>query len=291
MIDLHIHTNASDGELSPKELVDEAVKKGVAVIAITDHDTVEGIQAALDYSADKCIGIVPGIELSCEESRLGFDEVHVLGLFLDFKNRELIKLTERIKGNRIEQKKRMIKKLNKLGFDISFSEVRDLVGYSFGRPHIASILFKKYPSQFESIQDVFDRFLGIGKPAYVEREYKIDVKSAIDIIKKAKGVTFLAHPGVYNDKDAIHLIDYFKKLGGQGMETNYPYNVNRVGVTKEESDRKNQLFKKLAKEKELMETGGTDFHGSIRKVDIGECGISISLFQKLKSYKNTLNRS
>ncbi|MCK4669946.1 MAG: PHP domain-containing protein [Nanoarchaeota archaeon] len=283
-IDLHSHTNASDGEFSAEELVDIAVRSGLKAIAITDHDSVNSCEKAVEYAKDKDIEIIPGIEISCIEEEKSFDEVHVLGLFVDFNNPTLVEFCKSRKESRIRQKKRIIGRLQQLGFDITFEEVARTVEDSFARPHIAAVLLKKYPEEFDSVWDVFDKYLEKGKPAYVKPKNKISIKTAIDVIKKANGVAFLAHPATYNDEDTAELIDFFVNLGGEGIETAYPYDKNRVGVPKEESDRKNQFLKKIANNKGLLETGGTDFHGSIRKVSLGETGISFEDFQKLKQY-------
>ena len=288
--DLHSHTTASDGTFSYKALIDEAVKSGLRALAITDHDTVSALKPAIEYGGEKGIEIVPGIEFSCEEKSLGFDEVHILGLFIDFRNKDLIRLTNRIKESRIKQKKEMIKKLNSLGLDINFDEAIKLVGYSFGRPHIAQILVKRYHEKFKSVQDVFDGYIGIGKPAYVERKDKIRIKTAIDIIKKTGGISCIAHPCLYKDTDVIGIVKLFKKFGGHAIEAHYPYNINiksEKGITKRESDRKNNFVRKLAKENGMLEAGGSDFHGSIRKVKIGDCRLPENLFKKLKSAANS----
>ena len=170
MIDLHIHTNKSDGVLSPEEVVDIAIEKGIKAIAITDHDVVDGVSEAIEHAKGKSIDIIPGIEIGCDESDNGFKEIHVIGLFVDYKNKDLIRFTEEIKNQRRNQKREMINKLNKLGYAISFDEVAKSVKGAFGRPHISKMLIKKYPDQFSSIQEVFGKLVGVGKPAYVDRK-------------------------------------------------------------------------------------------------------------------------
>ena len=123
MIDLHMHTNKSDGEFDPRKVVEKAIQKGLKAIAITDHDVIDGVKEAIDYSNGRRIEVIGGIEIGCDESSLGFKEVHVIGLFVDYKDKGLIKFTENIKCERTNQKRIMIKKINDLGFDIPFEEV------------------------------------------------------------------------------------------------------------------------------------------------------------------------
>jgi len=120
MIDLHIHTQNSDGDLSPEEVIDLAIKNNLEAIAITDHDIVTGIATALEYAKDKNIEIIPGIEVRANEPEAGFINIDIIGLFVDHKNPKLIEFTEKIKKQRYNQKKEMIDKLNSLGFDINF---------------------------------------------------------------------------------------------------------------------------------------------------------------------------
>ncbi|MAG08682.1 phosphatase [Candidatus Woesearchaeota archaeon] len=280
-IDLHIHTDKSDGTFTPEQVVDRAVERGMKTIAVTDHDTVSGIEPALRHITKNNIGLelVPGIEFGCDEKELGFVNVHIIGLFIDFRNKRLLELTDKIRQDRIKQKKEIIRKLNELGFDITFEEVSKSVKGSFGRPHIARLLLKRYPDKFSTIKDVFDQYIGTGKPAYVERTLKIRMKEAIDVIKAAGGLCFLAHPGVYSDKDAAELIDLFIKNGGEGIETYYPYDVINK-TPKEESIAKNQLFKSIAEKRNLLESGGTDFHGDIRG-DIGSLDVDKDILTRI----------
>ncbi len=158
----------------------------------------------------------------------------------------------------------MVVKFQNLGFDIAFEEVEKTVKGNMGRPHIAKILLKKYPQEFSSIKDIFDRYLGNGKPAYVERADKTRVKEAIELIKKAGGIPILAHPGIYQKEDALELIKYFSEIGGAGVETYYPYDlINRM--TEEEFEELTKSFRKFTKEHGLLESGGSDFHGETRK--------------------------
>lgn len=278
-IDLHTHTNASDGNLTPKELIKEAEKKELIAIAITDHDTVDGLDEAL--SAKSSVEVVPGVEISCDAPKNGFIDFHILGLFVDHKNKAIIDLLEKSKKARIEQKKLIIKRLNELGYDITFNEAMNFAKGEIGRPHIAMALMKNYPDKFKEIKDVFDKVLGNKKPGFVPRKTIITGKETIDAIHKAGGKAILAHPGVYSDEHAKQLIDFFVKEGGDGIETDYSYHMNIIGITKEMEKQKIEFFKKIAKEQNLLESGGSDYHGTSKRVPLGELKISEDILKSL----------
>jgi predicted metal-dependent phosphoesterase TrpH len=267
MIDLHLHTTASDGELSPEKLVDLVLEKGLRAIALTDHDSVGGIAAAIKRAKGKSLEVVPGIEIGCDESGMGFKEVHVLGLFVGPENTALLKFTRRVKQERLEQKKKIVKRLRSLGFDISFGEVKAQAKESLGRPHIAQLLLKKYP----------------GKLAYVDRENKFRVKQAISLIAKANGLSFLAHPGVFRKKDSLQLIEFFQDNGGQGIETYYPYHIvcPELGIGEKENTHLIRFYRETAAARKLLETGGSDFHGKFRET-ISAVNVPDAVLGKLK---------
>jgi len=275
-IDLHTHTTASDGLLRPRELVKLAIKEKLRIIAITDHDSISGVDEAI--KATKGITVIPGVELSCDEPP--FIDFHMLGLGIDYENRKLISLLKKSKKGRIQQKKDMIKKLQKLGFKINFKQVSSIAKGEIGRPHIAKILLKNNPNKVSSIQEVFDKYLGNGKRAFIKRRLKVSMKEAIKTIHLSGGLAFLAHPGVYPDAYAKKLIDIFIKKGGDGLETYYPYNKNMKKIANKENNRKKSLFKKIAKQKKLLQCGGTDFHGD-GKVKLGQEKIHYNLIKYL----------
>ena len=290
MIDLHTHTNESDGQFTPEEQVEKALQAGLKALAITDHDTITGCSRAVEYAKNKNkslsleqqIEIIPGIEISCNEPDQSFIEIHVLGLFVDYNNPKLVQFSENIKQERIDQKRKMIQKLQEFGFEITFEEIVKTTSHSFGRPHVAKALMKKYPKKFPSVQSVFDQYLGNGKPAYFERKNYPKIKEAIELIKSAGGLAILAHPGVYDQKEVPRLLDYFRACGGQGLETHYSYHLIN-GLTPEESARRNKFFQEYAQKHSLVQSGGSDFHGEIRKtVKLGEGNLPYSIVVELK---------
>lgn len=273
-IDLHCHTIASDGELSAEEIVDLAVKKGLKAIAITDHDSLASIKKAIERSKGKSIEVISGIELSCDDPLFNYDKIDVLGLLVDYSSKSLIGLTKQINEKRDSNKKEIIKKLNKLGFEIDFDEVKKTAKGTFGRPHIAKFLLKKYPGRFASVKDVFDKYIGAGKAAFFKPEGFVPIKNAVNAIKKSGGVPILAHPGIYPRKISIALVDYFIGNGGQGIETYYPYNIicPELNLDEKGNGKLISFYKGIAKAKKLIESGGSDYHGAYRhtlgKLDI-----------------------
>ena len=265
-IDLHCHTSASDGELSAEELVDLAIKKRLKAIAITDHDSLDSLKKAIDYSKGRNIEVVPGIELSCDDPLFNQDKIDVLGLFIDYNNKSLVDLTEQTNKKRDQNKKEIIKKLNELGFDINFDDVKKTAKGTFGRPHIAKFLLKKYPNKFTSVRDVFDKCIGSGKPAFVKPEDFTPLNEVIRIIKESNGVAILAHPGVYSKEDSIKLINYFIDNEGDGIETYYPYHIICPELNMDEKANSTliEFYKNVAKSKKILESGGNDHHDKDR---------------------------
>jgi len=275
-IDLPIHTTASDGKKTPQEIVDWAIERGLPNIAITDHDEISGSRQAVEYAKDKNVEVVSGIEISCFEEKFNLRDIHVVGLFVDYNNEELLKFISEMKQCRIEEKKGIISKLNELGYDISFEELKiEVNGGGFGRPHIANILFRKYQDKFETYGQIFDELLGNGKVAHVQRKGIYDLKKAIDLIHRTGGIAILAHPGIY-DYSVEELINLFAELGGDGVEVDYNY--------KKFKNIKDEFYDKVrdtANKKNLLISGGTDYHDG-NYLDIGENGITKEEFEKLK---------
>jgi len=287
-VDLHIHSTASDGELKPEELVDLAISKKLKAIAITDHEVVDGAKKAIKYSIGKKIEVIPGIEIGADDKKLGIYDIHILGLFIDVNNEKLLCLSKFLMKERAVQKKKMIKILNRLGYNITFKELKTEVGgINFGRPHIARILIRKY-GEFKNFGDVFSRLLGESGAAFV-RQGRKSIKETIKIIHGAGGVAILAHPMLYKNPEKI--IDEFIKMGGDGVESDYTY-FDR-GRGKSTANKMISRIRKIAKEKNLVVSGGGDFHSKNDVQQIGDCGLSEREFKKLKEYwiANENNRS
>lgn len=255
MIDLHIHTKASDGEKRPEELIDLAIIKNIKAIAITDHDTVDGLEDAVNYSKNKDILLIPGIELEVTTKK---GQMHILGLFIDYNNEEFKQELLNIKQARENRNNKIIEELKKMGFEISLEELKEVSGgATIGKPHFAKVfLNKKY---IQTKEEMFDKYFN--KPPLCElKKASYTAQEIIGMIKKANGIAVLAHPQnlKLEDNDLIEKIKELKSYGLDGMEC---YHSEQ---TKEEMIK----FKKIANELELVITKGTDYHGPIVKSHI-----------------------
>lgn len=267
-VDLHIHTTASDGILSPTEVVDWAIKKGLSAIAITDHDTTLGIDEAIARSSKyKNFKVVPGIELSSDYNG---KEIHILGYFIDYKNKKLIEETNRLKKSRIERGYKMVERLKEIGLDIDIEDVEKIADKGFvGRPHIARILEKK--GYVETFAEAFEKYIGNGKPAYVNR-HKLSIADSIELIHNSGGVAVLAHPGINNDNSIITKV---RELGIDGIETIH---------SKHNKETSRHLYM-IANSYDLICTGGSDCHGHIidNKLILGEFIVDFKVVKELEN--------
>ncbi|MBN2244751.1 MAG: PHP domain-containing protein, partial [Candidatus Aminicenantes bacterium] len=257
-VDLHIHSTASDGVLSPSEIVRYAKAKGLQAIAITDHDTIEGCKEGLAEGERIGFEVIPGIEISAEHFP---GTMHILGFFLDIHHPFLNERLKFLQKARAERNPKIVEKLNGLGIDITFEEVlRASGGGQVGRPHFANVLLEK--KYVRSFQEAFDRFLKKGAPAYVEK-FRFTSKEALHLINEAKGVAVLAHPktlGMNGYSELEKLILQLVGEGLKGIEVYYP----------EHSAAEIAQYKTLAERYGLLSTGGTDYHGMEKnQLDIG----------------------
>lgn len=263
--DLHCHTTASDGLLSPTELVRLAAKLGLKGIGITDHDTMHGWIEAEEAGAEHQLRILKGLELSTSWKG---KEVHILGYEVDKSSNDLI---EKLSVFRKARETRMLKILDRfkdLGINISVDEVQQFAqGESIGRPHIAQVLIAR--GYVTDMQEGFDRYLGLGARAFVPR-YKLTPEEGIRLIREAHGVAVLAHPGVHGLEAGIPT---WVKAGLQGIEV--LHSQHNLG---------DELrYLEIAKEYGLITTGGSDFHGEALKpgVNIGGWGVSLDVIQQI----------
>ncbi len=256
-IDLHVHSTESDGTFTPSELVSYALEKGLSAIALTDHDTVKGIETAEKAAKGTSLFLVPGVELSVEYQQ---GDIHILGLFIDYKSKLLLEYLERFKRTRDTRNKKMAAALLNCGMEISIEEMQaEYADAVLTRAHFARMLMKK--GYVGSYREAFDRFLGDGKPCYVERE-KITPKEAIELIHQAKGLAILAHPLLYHmgEQELKKLIVQCKSDGLDGLEAIYSMN----------NGAEERQMKELAAEFGLAISGGSDFHGATKPhIDLG----------------------
>ncbi len=241
-IDMHIHTNYSDGVHSPEEIVDLAIEKGLDLIAITDHDSIGGVEEAKVYSEGKNIDVVAGIEISCNYAG---EEVHVLGYFIDYKNKGLLDLTEKLRAYRYQRAKDIVARLEDLGLGIDFEDVlKKAEKGNLGRPAVARVMVDQ--GYVDNITSAFEDYLGYGCPAYVEK-YKIEVKEAVELIHDLGGMAVIAHPGDLDRQNFEEVIQY----DFQGVECIHPKHDREL----------EEYFKGVARRRGMIITAGSDFHG------------------------------
>ena len=278
-VDLHLHTTASDGVMTPTEIVKYAKAKGLRAIAITDHDTIEGLEEGLAEAGKIDLEVIPGIEISAEHSS---GSMHLLGYFIDIYHPLFHERLGYLQKARGERNPKMVEKLNQLGIEITYEEVlKASGGGQVGRPHFAQVLMeKKYVRNF---QEAFERFLKKGAPAYVDK-LRFTPKEALHFINEAKGVAVLGHPNTLGMNGYSELENLLLKLIGNGLrgiEVYYP----------EHSPLEIAQYKNLAERYGLLMTGGTDYHGIEKNgLDIGvgkgDMKLPYSIVENLKAARN-----
>lgn len=265
--DFHVHTDHSDGVFSPEKIVELAVEQNLNGIAITDHDTISAIQLAKNHSKRyNNFVVIPGIEIS---SIYNNEEVHILGYFIDYNNKDLIKVTNELKLSRLSRGLKMINKINELGLELSIEDVKEQSGDKYiGRPHIARAMIKK--GYISNIQEAFEKFLDRGKPAYVER-YKITINETISLIHKSNGFAILAHPGLLKDKN---IINYCIDSGIDGIECIHSKHDETIV----------EYLTQIANDNNLLITGGSDYHGDLvnGELILGKYYVDISNNSKIR---------
>ena len=266
-VDLHIHSNASDGRYSPAEIVRTAATAGLKVIALTDHDTIDGLVPAIEAAKEfPSLTLIPGVELSTD---IPSGEVHVLGYFIEYSDQEFKASLERMRNSRANRADKMVAKLKELGCNIELERVKEIAGNgALGRAHIAQALLEK--GYIGSFKDAFTKYIGHGCPAYVGRE-KLTPAEAVKLVLKANGLPVLAHP--FTALNPEEVIKELKTVGLVGMEVYYagylPTEVNSLLG--------------LAQKYDLIPTGGTDYHGidATSDITIGGTDVPIQSVERL----------
>lgn len=252
-VDLHAHTTASDGSLQPEELVDLAKKSELAALAVTDHDTVAGVERALVHGKKVGLEVIPGVEIS---SNLDQRDVHLLGLFVDHKDEKLLKRIADMAMSRATRNEKMIKKLQDAGIPITKEDLPAAEeGKQIARGHIAEVLIAK--GYATNLRDALDRYLVKGTPGYVMKEV-LSVEECIDMVHQAGGLIFVAHLHQIDPKSPDHSLEIAEKiiaLGADGLETVYS----------EYDEFWSKTTAELANKLGVLQTGGSDFHGRMKK--------------------------
>ena len=268
LVDLHLHTTASDGRLSPTQLVALLAKQRVQVAAITDHDSTEGLaEASSAAESFPNLTIIPGIELSAD---LPGNEIHVLGYFIQYDDVQFQKTLTNFRQGRRKRAQQMVQKLGELGVKIEWERVQELAGDgAVGRPHIAQAMVEK--GYIKAVQEAFVTYLGRNGSAYVERE-RLSPEDSLGLIRRYGGVPVLAHPTYIKNPEEI--IERLKEVGLLGMEAYYAKYSNEE--IKELVD--------MAHRYNLLPCGGSDYHafGTPGEPLPGEMGPPLEVVERLK---------
>lgn len=272
-VDLHVHTNYSDGIMDPFAVVREALNKNIVAIGITDHDTMDGLSSAEKAGKTYGIEVVPGIEFSADYNG---KEIHILGYYCNRESKELKQTLQDLKKSRLERIIKMIQKLNRLNLDVNLADVQKITkGEILGRPHLALALCRK--GYCKTIAEAFAKYIGSNGPAYVKR-FKITTAKAVNLIIKSGGIPVLAHPGLYN---ADEIIPDLIRTGLMGIEVFHP------------DHRLSDIFRyqKMASKYNLLVTGGSDFHGAGvgSSPFLGYVTVDSQHLEKMKKYKQDKN--
>jgi predicted metal-dependent phosphoesterase TrpH len=268
LCDLHVHSVFSDGTLSPDGLLTLAEEKGLRAIGITDHDTLGGIIHLRNRNQCHKVEVVPGIEINTEWKGR---ELHILGYYVDVDDPNFADALARQRQSRVRRIEAMVEKLKSIGYSIRLDRVLELSeGDSPGRPHVAKALVEK--GYIKTVREAFDRFLAIGKPAYVEREHFTPME-AVTLIVEAKGVAVWAHPGTAR---CISILPDLIEQGLQGLEAFHP--EHDIGTSRR--------FVEIAETHSLIVTGGSDFHGDVTGTHAGLGSITVP-YQVVEKLKET----
>lgn len=272
-IDLHTHSLKSDGSMTPAEVVREAKRAGLAAIALSDHDTVDGIYEAMAEGERIGVEVVPAIEFSVQSET----ETHILGYYIDIENPELKKVLTEVVDLRIERNHVTCQKLNELGFDITLEEVRALAPNNFvGRAHFARVLMDR--GYTKSVKEGFDKYMAAGKYAYCEKQV-LTAERAVKLIRDCGGLAFVAHPHLIFKPDDW-LRNFFKELK--------TYGLNGIeGYYTDYTPEMQAKFQAMANELGLMISGGTDFHAKMKPhisigTGLGNMKIPYSVLENMK---------
>ena len=243
-VDLHLHTTESDGRLTPPQLVALAAQQGLKVIAITDHDTTDGLDPAWKAAmAFPHLTVIAGIELSTD---IPGNEIHILGYYIDHRDAGFQIMLRQFRESRVGRAQKMVEKLGEMGMPLEWDRVKEIAGQgSIGRPHVAQAMLEKgYISNF---QEAFEKYIGRNGPAYVERD-KQTPEMAVQLISDVGGAAVLAHPAQVDDLDSV--LQSLKSAGLKGMEVHYAqYDEATVARLAD-----------LAQRYDLLPCGGSDYH-------------------------------
>ena len=253
--DLHVHTDASDGQYSPLQVISMAVEKGLNLLAITDHDTIDGLERAQDAALQAGIGLIPGVEISAG----GGNEVHILGFGIHSGMKRLFSLLQEMRNEREVRIAKMLEKLKNIGLNLSVDEIAPPQAQSLGRAHIGRVMVEK--GMAASLFDAFDKYLSPGRPGYEPRPRRM-VSDVVRLMREEGAVPVIAHPGLLKmeTQDVRALLVQWKDDGLMGLEAYHPSHLPHM----------TKVWDDMARSLQLLVTGGSDYHGQDgRHMDLG----------------------
>ncbi len=272
-IDLHTHSTASDGLYSPAELALLAKQAHLGVIALSDHDSTDGIEAAIAAGQRLGVSVIPALEINTDLPGSS-EEAHVLGYFIDYQQSELQESLRLLREARRQRGERMVEKLRQLGVDITWERVSQLAQGAVGRPHVARALIEA--GYAETVSEAFEKWIGPGRPGYVAR-YKLSPENAVRLIRSAYGVPVLAHPAAImaSIPDAEQrVVAPLVAAGLQGLECYYG----------DYDDQTVRRLVELSEKYHLVPTGGSDYHGpNMHPTPLGGRLVPPSSLERLRS--------
>ncbi|MGQ9707963.1 MAG: PHP domain-containing protein [bacterium] len=266
VVDLHLHTVFSDGLFTPEAVVIEARRLGLSAIAITDHDSVDGIDRARTQGKKNGVEVVPGVEMSCN---VNGTDVHILGYYLDYHSETVLDFFARVRASRLKRAEQMVNKLNEMGLPVSLARVKELAGAgAIGRPHLAQALVEA--GGVSSIGEAFERYIGYDGPAYFPK-LRLTPLAAIEFIHRAGGLAVIAHPATYGNDGLIYTVI---AAGVDGIEVWHP----------EHNRRQTDIYLEMAEKNRLLVTGGSDCHGGRKfgRIYLGEIRLPYRYLMALK---------
>lgn len=279
VIDLHTHSTCSDGSMTPTQLVKHVAENGIAAIALTDHDTVSGVEEAVAAGKEYGVEVIPAIEFSVKSAT----ETHILGYYIDIDNEQIKEILKEIIEKRIERNAVTACLLQELGFDVALEEAAALApGGIVGRAHFARVMMNK--GYVSSVKEAFEKYLSSGKPAYFGNQ-KLEAKTSIEAVHAAGGVAFLAHPHLVKlpDDELENFLVELKSYGLDGLE----------GYYTDYDEAMQNKFQAMAKKHGLEISGGTDFHAAMKPhIAIGKGTGNMAIpYSVLENIKNMVKRS
>ncbi len=278
-IDLHTHSCKSDGSMEPAQVVREAKKAGLVAIALSDHDTIEGVSEAIEEGKKIGVEVVPAVEFSVKSKT----QNHIIALYPDIQNEEFLRFLEDLKKARTARNEETIRLFENLGIHITIDEVKEIAGGKvIGRAHFGKLLVNKGITK--NVKESFEKYLDTGGPAYSGSEYP-SAEEVVEKIKKAGGLSFMAHLNQTRlpDEELKELLAHLKECGLDGVEGYYTEYTTEMG----------EKYRGMAKELNLMLSGGSDFHGTMKPhinigIGTGNLRIPYLVLEKIKEAKENI---